>query len=243
MTTDIESLLKETRVFPPPPGFSEQAHIRSMDEYRALRERADKDPEGFWADMAVENLEWFTTWDRVLNWDNPPFAKWFEGATLNVAHNCLDRHLTTWRKNKAAIVWEGEPGDTRTLTYQDLHREVSRFANVLKRLNVQKGDRVVLYMPMVPELAIAMLACARIGATHSIIFGGFSAEAIKDRVNDAGAKVVITAQEDHRRGPPALPGRQRRDRLPAHRSGGRHAPGPRPLVARDGRRGPRGLPG
>jgi acetyl-CoA synthetase len=200
MSTNIESLLKETRVFPPPAEFSEHAHIKSMAEYEALRARASEDPEGFWADMAVENLDWFKTWDRVLDWDNPPHAKWFTGAELNVSHNCLDRHAATWRKNKAAIIFEGEPGDTRVLTYGDLLRETSQFANVLKRLGVKKGDRVVLYMPMIPELAIAMLACTRIGATHSIIFGGFSAEAIKDRVNDAEARVVVTADGGWRRG-------------------------------------------
>ncbi|HEY9721162.1 MAG TPA: acetate--CoA ligase [Oscillatoriaceae cyanobacterium] len=200
MTVDIESLLKETRLFPPPAGFSEHAHIKSRAEYEALRDEADQDPEGFWARQAQENLSWFKPWNRVLNWDNPPFAKWFEGGKLNVSYNCLDRHAATWRKNKAAIIWEGEPGDTRVLTYLDLLRETSRFANVLKGLGVKEGDRVVLYMPMVPELAIAMLACSRIGATHSIIFGGFSAEAIKDRVNDAGAKVIVTADGGYRRG-------------------------------------------
>jgi acetyl-CoA synthetase len=200
MSTNIESSLKETRVFPPPPGFSETAHIGSMADYETLRARAAKDPEGFWADMAVENLDWFKTWDRVLDWDNAPFAKWFVGGELNVSYNCLDRHAATWRRNKAAIIFEGEPGDTRVLTYGDLLRETSQFANVLKSLGVVKGDRVVLYMPMVPELAIAMLACTRIGATHSVIFGGFSAEAIKDRVNDAEAKVVVTADGGWRRG-------------------------------------------
>ncbi|MFN3432452.1 MAG: AMP-binding protein, partial [Candidatus Sericytochromatia bacterium] len=200
MSTNIESSLKETRVFPPPPGFSDSAHIGSMADYETLRARAAEDPDGFWADRAVENLDWFKTWDRVLDWDNAPFAKWFVGGELNVSHNCLDRHAATWRRNKAAIIFEGEPGDTRVLTYGDLLRETSQFANVLKSLGVVKGDRVVLYMPMVPELAIAMLACTRIGATHSIIFGGFSAEAIKDRVNDAEAKVVVTADGGWRRG-------------------------------------------
>jgi acetyl-CoA synthetase len=159
---------------------------------------AEANPEAFWAGQA-EALDWFKRWDKVLEW-NLPHAKWFVGGELNVAHNCLDRHLSTWRRNKAAIIWEGEPGEQRTLTYQQLHYEVCRFANVLKRQGVQKGDRVALYMPLVPELAIAMLACARIGAPHSIVFGGFSADALKDRINDAGCKVVVTADGGFRRG-------------------------------------------
>ncbi|MEB3222892.1 MAG: acetate--CoA ligase [Candidatus Sericytochromatia bacterium] len=200
MTTDITSVLHETRLFPPPADFSAQAYVGSMDAYEALRQRAAEDPEGYWGDHARALLHWEEPFTQVLDWSNAPFAKWFVGGKINLTANCLDRHLTTWRRNKAAIVWEGEPGDSRTLTYHDLHREVCRFANVLKGLDVKAGDRVVLYMPMVPELAIAMLACARIGATHSIIFGGFSAEAIKDRVNDAGAKVIVTADGGYRRG-------------------------------------------
>src|SRR5262249_46036026 len=144
-------------------------------------------------------LHWFRKWKKVLQW-NPPFAKWFVGGTLNISYNCLDRHLTGWRKNKAALIWEGEPGESRTLTYQQLHREVCRFANVLKSLGVEKGDRVAIYMPMIPELAIAMLACARIGAAHSVIFGGFSSQALIDRITDAQAKMVITADGAYRRG-------------------------------------------
>jgi len=197
-TKDITSMLKEGRVFPPSESFSQQAHIKSMDEYEEIYQRAAKDPEGFWADIA-QNLEWFKPWEKVLDWQLP-FAKWFVGGEINISHNCLDRHLKTWRKNKAAIIWEGEPGDSRILTYQTLHREVCRFANALKNHGIEKGDRVAIYMPMIPELAIAMLACARIGATHSVVFGGFSANALRDRINDAQAKAVVTADGGYRRG-------------------------------------------
>ncbi|MBI5136659.1 MAG: acetate--CoA ligase [Nitrospirae bacterium] len=200
MSAEIESVLHENRVFDPPAAFATQANVRGMDAYRAMVAKAEADYEGYWGDLAREHLDWIKPFTRVLNWDHPPFARWFEDGLLNVAANCLDRHLTTWRKNKAAIVWEGEPGDTRTLTYQELHWETCRFANALKGLGVQTGDRVVIYMPMVPEAAIAMLACARIGATHSVVFGGFSAEALKDRILDAGARVVVTADGGWRRG-------------------------------------------
>ena len=195
---DIESVLKEDRVFEPRQEFGAKAHIKNFQAYETLYKQAEDDPEGFWASMAKE-LDWFKPWDKVLEW-NPPFAKWFVGGRTNIAHNCLDRHLTTARKNKAAIIWEGEPGDERILTYQALHREVCKFANVLKQIGVKTGDRVAIYMPMVPELPIAMLACARIGATHSVVFGGFSAEALRDRINDAQAKVVVTADGGYRRG-------------------------------------------
>jgi len=195
---DIESVLKEDRVFEPPKDFSAKAQIKTLQDYETLYKQALDDPEGFWASMAKE-LDWFKPWEKVLEW-NPPFAKWFVGGRTNIAHNCLDRHLTTARKNKAAIIWEGEPGDERILTYQALHREVCKFANVLKQIGVHTGDRVAIYMPMVPELPIAMLACARIGATHSVVFGGFSAEALRDRINDAQAKVVVTADGGYRRG-------------------------------------------
>ena len=195
---DIESVLKEDRVFEPSKDFSAKSHIKNLQEYETLYQQALDDPEGFWASMAKE-LDWFKPWEKVLEW-NPPFAKWFVGGRTNIAHNCLDRHLTTARKNKAAIIWEGEPGDERILTYQTLHREVCKFANVLKQIGVNTGDRVAIYMPMVPELPIAMLACARIGATHSVVFGGFSAEALRDRINDAQAKVVVTADGGYRRG-------------------------------------------
>jgi acetyl-CoA synthetase len=197
-STTIESVLHESRLFPPPEEFSAQAHISGMEEYERLYAEAEADPESYWARQA-ENLHWFQKWDTVLEW-NLPFAKWFVGGKTNVAYNCLDRHLTSWRRNKAAIIWEGEPGDTRTLTYQQLHTEVCKFANVLKKLGARKGDRIALYMPLVPELAIAMLACARIGATHTIIFGGFSADALKDRINDCGCKLVVTADGGWRRG-------------------------------------------
>jgi acetyl-CoA synthetase len=195
---DIESLLKEKRIFKPSALFSKSAHIKSMNMYKTLYRQAEKNPDKFWGELAKE-LDWFTPWKKVLQWKEP-FAKWFVGGKLNVSYNCLDRHINTWRKNKAAIIWEGEPGDSRTLTYQELFREVCRFANVLKALGVKKGDRIAIYMPMIPELAIAMLGCARIGATHSIIFGGFSSEALKDRILDAEAKVVITADGGYRKG-------------------------------------------
>jgi acetyl-CoA synthetase len=198
LTTNIESILQEQRVFPPPPEFSAEAHIKSMEDLESLRAEASANPEAFWARMALE-LEWFKKWDTVLHWE-PPHAQWFIGGKLNISHNCLDRHLRTWRRNKAALVWEGEPGDQRTLTYQQLHGEVCRFANVLKRSGVEKGDRVALYMPLIPELAISMLACARIGATHSVIFGGFSSAALIDRINDASCKLVVTADGGWRRG-------------------------------------------
>jgi len=194
----IESTLNEHRLFPPPSEFSENAHIKSFAEYEAIYDEAAANVPAFWAKQA-ESLDWFKKWDTVLEWDEP-FAKWFVGGKINISHNCLDRHLTTWRKNKAAFIWEGETGEVRTLTYLQLHREVCRFANVLKKLGVRTGDRVALYMPLVPELAIAMLSCARIGATHTVIFGGFSADAIRDRVNDGGCKVIVTADGGYRRG-------------------------------------------
>ncbi|HWI64425.1 MAG TPA: acetate--CoA ligase [Symbiobacteriaceae bacterium] len=190
----FEALLQEGRVFPPPASFAREA--LANDE--SLYEAAAKDRLGFWAAQA-EQLDWFEKWHTVLEW-NPPFAKWFLGGKLNVAHNCLDRHVTSWRRTKAALIWEGEPGEERVLTYGDLHREVMKFANVLKNKGVQKGDRVTIYMPMIPEAAVAMLACARIGAIHSVVFGGFSADSLRDRINDCGAKLVITADGGYRRG-------------------------------------------
>lgn len=195
---EITSVLNERRLFKPKKEFSKAAHLSSLEAYKRLYRKAEKDPEAFWAGLAKE-LSWFKPWKKVLEW-KPPFAKWFVGGKINIAYNCLDRHLEGWRKNKAAIIWEGEPGDSRVLTYQDLHREVSKFANVLKGQGVVKGDRVAIYMPMIPELAIAMLACARIGATHSIIFGGFSATALRDRINDAEARLVVTADGGYRKG-------------------------------------------
>jgi acetyl-CoA synthetase len=197
-TSEIKSVLHEERIFPPPEDFARSAHIRSMEEYERLYAESLNSPETFWARMA-EKLHWFTRWHTVLEW-NLPHARWFVGGTLNASYNCVDRHLNSWRRNKAAIIWEGEPGEVRTLTYQQLYREVCRFANVLKRMGISRGDRVAIYMPMVPELPIAMLACARIGATHSVVFGGFSAEALRDRINDARCKLVVTADGGWRRG-------------------------------------------
>ncbi len=196
--SDIESVLKEDRQFSPVDGFVSKARV-TPDALDALRKEAAEDPEGFWARLAREELQWAQDFDTTLNW-NPPFAKWFEGGKLNMSVQCLDRHLDGPRKNKAALIWEGEPGDQRTLTFQQLHAEVCRFANGLERMGVTAGDRVAIYMPMVPELAIALLACARIGAIHSVIFGGFSAAAIRDRVEDAEAKVILTADGGYRRG-------------------------------------------
>ena len=191
---NIDALLTEDRRFPPPPAFQEQANINDPNVY----EEAARDPEGFWARFA-EELHWFKKWDKVLEWD-PPYAKWFLGGKINVSYNCLDRHVATARRNKAALVWEGEPGDRQVYTYWDLYREVCKFANALKSLGVKKGDRVTIYLPMVPELPIAMLACARLGAPHSVVFGGFSSESLRDRINDSEAKVLITADGGYRRG-------------------------------------------
>jgi acetyl-CoA synthetase len=190
----IEALLEESRVFPPAEEFRRQANVASDEVY----ERASRDPEAFWAERAGE-LRWMRKWDRVLEW-NPPFAKWFLGGQLNVSDNCLDRFLGTPTQNKPALIWEGEPGDERVLTYQELHREVCKFANVLKSLGIGKGDCVAIYLPMIPEAAIAMLACTRIGAPHTVVFGGFSAESLRDRMNDAQAKLLITADGGYRRG-------------------------------------------
>ena len=195
---DIDSALKEQRVFEPSEEFRSKAHVSSLAEYQRLYKEAEDRPEEFWANIARE-LHWFKTWDRVLDW-KLPFAQWFVGGQLNLSYNCLDRHVATWRKNKAAILWEGEPGDSRTLTYQQLLHEVSKCANVLKSLGVKKGDRVAIYMGMVPELPIALLACARIGAPHTVVFGGFSSQALIDRINDCGASAVITQDASYRRG-------------------------------------------
>ncbi len=191
---NIEALLTEKRTFAPPKEFVKRATLNSAKVYKD----AAKSPEKYWAKMAAELL-WKKPWKKILEWKSP-YAKWFIGGKLNVSENCIDRHLTGWRRNKAAIVFEGEPGDERVLTYADLHREVSKFANVLKGLGIGKGDRVNIYLPMIPEAAIAMLACTRIGAVHSVVFGGFSAEALKDRINDANAKLLITADGGWRRG-------------------------------------------
>ena len=198
MHDNIESHLVEKRVFKPPRDFSSKARIKSLDQYRRMYRESIRQPEKFWAREASELL-WRSRWKKVVEW-KPPFAKWFVGGKLNISENCLDRHLTGPRRNKAAIIWEGEPGEKRTLTYQQLHGEVCRFANVLKRNNIKRGDRVLIYLPNIPEPAIAMLACARIGAVHSVVFGGFSADSIRDRVLDSGAVALITADGSYRRG-------------------------------------------
>ena len=198
MSQSIDSILNERRVFEPSSEFSQNAHIKSLAQYELLYREAQEDPEKFWADIAGQ-LHWFRKWDKVLEWTTP-WAKWFVGGQINLSYNCLDRHVATWRRNKAAIIWEGEPGEIRTYTYQQLLTEVKKFANVLKALGIQKGDTVAIYMGMTPELPIAMLACARIGAAHSVIFGGFSANALVDRINDAQCKAVITQDGSYRRG-------------------------------------------
>ena len=191
---EIDDLLREDRTFPPSPEFRAKALVHDDSIYA----EAARDPEAFWAKFAGE-LEWSRPWDTVLDWQ-PPHAKWFVGGKINASVNCLDRHVRGPRRNKAALIWEGEPGETRTLTYFDLYRQVSTFANVLKSLGVTKGDRVALYLPLVPELAIAMLACARIGAVHSVVFGGFSAESLSDRINDSQCRLLVTADGGYRRG-------------------------------------------
>jgi acetyl-CoA synthetase len=190
----LDSLLTEDRSFPPPPEFAARANAADAGIYA----RADADPETFWADWA-RRLHWFKPWDTVLEW-NPPYAKWFVGGRLNAAYNCLDRHVEGGRGGKTALLWEGEPGDRRAYTYAELHREVSRAASALKAMGVKKGDRVAIYLPMIPEAAIIMLACARIGAPHSVVFGGFSAESLRDRIRDAEARVLVTADGGYRRG-------------------------------------------
>ncbi|WP_171440669.1 acetate--CoA ligase [Myxococcus xanthus] len=195
---EIHSVLTEARVFPPPEAFARRAHIRSMEQYQQLWDEAAKDPDKYWGDRAREELYWKAPFQTVLDW-KPPHARWFVEGKTNLAYNCLDRHLAT-RKDKPAILFEGEPGDRRSLTYGELSTEVNKLANALKSLGVRKGDRVGIYLPMVPEAAVAMLACARIGAVHSVVFGGFSAEALHERMNDAGAKVLLTADGGWRKG-------------------------------------------
>jgi acetyl-CoA synthetase len=205
VSTSFDSILHEERVFPPPKEFSRRAHLKSLAQYRKLYGDSIRSPEKFWSQQAKAELIWNKRWTRVLKWEEP-YAKWFVGGQLNVCFNCLDRHLDTPRANKAALIWEGEPaapgkpGEERTLTYKQLHHEVCRFANVLKRHGIQPGDRILIYLPMVPEAAIAMLACARIGAVHSVVFGGFSAQSVADRIQDSQAKLVITADGGFRRG-------------------------------------------
>jgi acetyl-CoA synthetase len=196
--SNIDSVLQEQRKFEPPAEFAQRAYIKSLEEYERIYKESIEEPEKFWGRVARE-LYWFKPWDKVLEW-KAPWAKWFAGGQINLSYNCLDRHVQTWRKNKAALVWEGEPGEIRILTYQQLLREVQKFANVLKSLGVRKGDRVAIYMGMAPELAIAMLACARIGAPHTVVFGGFSSNALVDRIHDSQAVAVITQDGTYRRG-------------------------------------------
>ena len=250
---DIDSTLRENRVFPPPPEFSAKAYIKSLDEYEALYKQSIEDPESFWGGAAKE-LHWFKPWDKVLEW-NLPWAKWFVGGKMNLSYNCVDRHALGARRDKTAIIWEGEPGEVRQLTYAELHVEVQKFANVLKGLGIKKGDRVAVYMGMTPELAIALLACARIGAVHSVIFGGFAANAIADRVNDSECVAILTQDSSYRRGNEIQLKRTvdeamnachtvkhvvvyRRTGSPVN-DGGR----PRPLVARPDGQGCAGVPG
>lgn len=198
MSSDFKSVLVENRIFEPSTEFKQKARISCIEEYKRLHTESLENPESFWK-REIAELKFQTPWTKVLEWDSPD-AKWFVGGKLNVSENCVDRHLTEGRRNKAAIIWEGEPGDSRTLTYQQLHHEVCKFANVLKAKGTKAGDRVLIYMPMVPEAAIAMLACARIGAVHNVVFGGFSSESIKDRLHDSGATCVVTADGGYRRG-------------------------------------------
>jgi acetyl-CoA synthetase len=195
---DIDSTLREHRVFPPPPEFAAKAYIKSLEEYERLYAQSIADPEAFWAN-AASDLHWFKPWDKVLEW-NLPIARWFVGGKLNLSYNCVDRHALGARANKTALIWEGEPGEVRRITYAELHVEVQKFANALLSLGIKKGDRVAVYMGMTPELAIALLACARIGAIHSVIFGGFAATAIADRVNDSACVAILTQDTSYRRG-------------------------------------------
>ena len=193
--------MQEKRHFPPSKEFSKRSHIKSLEEYEKIYKRSIDDPEGFWAEMAEKNLTWFKKWDKVLEYNfEKPEIKWFQGGKLNVSYNCLDRFINTPVRNKAAIIWEGDDGSYKTYTYQQMYYEVNRFANVLKKHGIKKGDRVTIYLPMIPELAISMLACARIGAIHSIVFGGFSAQALRDRIQDCKSKLIITADKGVREG-------------------------------------------
>jgi len=197
----IEVLQAEGRKFPPSKAFSEKAHIKSIKEYEALYKKSVEDPEGFWAEMAEKHITWYKKWNKVLEYDfTKPQIKWFQGGKLNVSYNCLDRHITTATRNKAAIIWEADDGSYKTFTYQQMYYEVNKFANVLKKHGVKKGDRVTIYLPMIPELAISMLACSRIGAIHSIVFGGFSAQSLKDRIQDCNSSMLITSDEGMRAG-------------------------------------------
>jgi len=197
----IDVLQVEGGVFPPSPEFSKKAFIKSIKEYEALYSRSIRDPEGFWSEQAEKMLHWYKKWDRTLEYDfEKPEIKWFAGGKLNASYNCLDRHLSTWRKNKAAIIWEADDGSFKTFTYLQLYQEVNRFANVLRKRGIRRGDRVAIYLPMIPELPISMLACARIGAIHSVVFGGFSAQSLRNRIQDCGARMLITADRGVRGG-------------------------------------------
>ncbi len=198
-SSQIETVLQEERVFKPSPSAIAKSNIKGIEQYQQMVEAAKSDPENFWGEAALKELHWFKPFQSVLDWSNPPFAKWFEGGKTNVAYNCLDRHVKHGLGNKVAIIWEGEPGEVRRITYQELFEEVCRVSNALKEIGIKKGDLVALYMPMVPEAAMAMLACARIGAPHSVVFGGFSSEALRDRLNDGEAKAVITADGGFRK--------------------------------------------
>jgi acetyl-CoA synthetase len=198
----IESVLQEARVFPPPAALAETAQLGSLEAYQSLWDEVNADPDAFWGRQAREQLHWFKPFETVLDWSNPPFARWFEGGTTNLSYNCLDRHLEGPRADKTALIWEGEPGDVRRFSYRELHAEVCKAANALRSLGIGKNDLVALYMPMVPEAAIAMLACARIGAPHSVVFGGFSADALRDRLIDGEVKLVITADGGFRKDKP-----------------------------------------
>ena len=204
----IQSMSREARQFPPPPEFTAKARLRDPAEYQRLYRRSIDDPQGFWGDTARAELAWSKPFTQVLSWDLP-WAKWFEDGELNLSANCLDRHLAT-RGDQPAIIWEGEPGDGRTLTYRELHAEVCRAANALKQLGIKAGDKVAIYLPMIPEAAIAMLACTRIGATHTVVFGGFSSDSLRDRINDCGAVLCITADAGWRRGKSIARWRKRR---------------------------------
>src|SRR5512136_3220762 len=201
----IEVLSTEKRTFPPSKAFSEKAHVKSMAEYEKMYKASVDNPEKFWGEQAEKNLTWTKKWDKVLDYDfHKPYIKWFQGGKLNASVQCLDRHLSTATRNKAALIWEADGGEYKTFTYQQLYMEVNKFANVLKKKGVKKGDRVTIYLPMIPELAISMLACARIGAIHSIVFGGFSADSLADRITDSGCTFLITADGTYR-GAKAVP--------------------------------------
>ena len=197
----VASMADEKRIFEPSDRIKMSAYIRSLEEYQKFYQRSISDPEGFWGELA-EQIDWYKKWDKVLEWDfKKPEIKWFAGGRLNASYNCLDRHLNSWRSNKVALIWQGEPmEENRIFTYQQLHYHVCKFANVLKKFGVKKGDRVSIYLPMIPELPMAMLACARIGAIHSVVFGGFSSDALRDRINDCGSKILITADGSYRSG-------------------------------------------